>query len=269
MHAALYGTLSPEQQARLAEFDAACSVDIHCHCLPGLDDGPADIEQAIALCRALVKDGITTVISTPHQLGRYDRTNNRHAVADAVNELSEQLEQSQIPLKIYPGGDVRVDERLPQLLDAGEIGTAADAGRHLLLELPHELFIDPLPMIDVLRERGLQAIMTHPERHRYLSASGNWTVEWLEHGAVIQITAGSLIGEFGPRAYAQAWQLVRAGFVSIIASDAHDALHRPPRMTEATEVLIHQVGKDTARCLTIENPLRVLNGEIIPPPSIL
>ena len=154
MSTAPIGKWSRDQQKRLDEFATTRSVDIHCHCLPGLDDGPETLDDALAVCRALVRDGITTVIATPHQLGRYDRLNSSQQVRRVVTELAAQLVDQEIPLEIYPGGDVRVDERLARLLDEGEIGTAADAGRHLMLELPHELYVDPLPMIDILLERG-------------------------------------------------------------------------------------------------------------------
>ena len=257
---------SPEQQRRLDEYGAPRSVDIHCHCLPGLDDGPRSLNEAVALCESLVVDGITTVIATPHQLGRYDRLNSAEEIYEAVTQLSAELDERRIPLEIVPGGDVRVDERLPKLLDAGEVGTAADAGCHLLLELPHELYVDPLAIIDMLRERGLQAIMTHPERHHYLSVRDSWASEWIAHGAVVQVTAGSLLGEFGDRAYQNAWYLVKNGLVSLVATDAHDTIRRPPRMSEAIKLLTARVGIHVATALTIGNPLRVLSGEVIAPP---
>ena len=264
---AVNGQWSPEQQRRLAEFDSPRCVDIHCHCLPGLDDGPASMEDAVALCRALVKDGITSVVATPHQLGRYDRLNSSAEVRATIDELVEQLELLAVPLEVFPGGDVRLDERLPRLLESGEIGTVADAGRHLLLELPHELFLNPVSTIELLRERGLQAIMTHPERHPYLSIGGPWAREWIGHGAVLQVTAGSLLGEFGKRAYESGWQLVMAGMASVVATDAHDVLKRPPRLGEAIKLLTMRAGASTARRLAMENPLLVLNGKEIPPPS--
>lgn len=259
---------SPEQQQRLDAYDLPRSVDIHCHCLPGLDDGPASMEEAITLCQALVKDGITSVIATPHQLGRYDRINSSAEIRLAVEELTEQLDALQIPLEVFPGGDVRLDERLPRLLEAGEVGTVADAGRHLLLELPHELFLNPLGTIELLRSRGIQTIMTHPERHKYLPTSGAWANDWIRCGAVLQVTAGSLLGEFGNRAYESAWQLVLSGRVSLVATDAHDPLRRPPRMTEVIRLLTQRVGPAVARAVTMDNPLLVLNGEEIPPPII-
>lgn len=265
MSTAPIGKWSGDQQKRLDHFAAPRSCDVHCHCLHGLDDGPATLADSISLCEALVADGITTVVATPHQLGRYDKLNSAQLVRRAVSELAAELLDRDIPLEIYPGGDVRVDERLPRLLDTGDVGTTADAGRHLLLELPHELYVDPLPTIDVLRERGLQPVLTHPERHAYLNGSIDLPRAWVAHGAVLQVTAGSLTGDFGRRALDHAWKLVHAGLIGLVATDAHDAQRRPPRMSAAIAALTQNVGPDAARRLAIDNPLRVIEGQTIEP----
>jgi protein-tyrosine phosphatase len=252
-----------DQQQRLDDFGTSRCVDIHCHCLHGFDDGPATLEDAVALCEALALDGITTVIATPHQLGRYDKLNSAPRVRRAVSELAAELVDREIPLEVYPGGDVRMDERLPRLLDTGDIGTAADAGQHLLLELPHELFVDPLPMIDLLQLRGLQPVLTHPERHHYLNGSIDVPRQWVTQGAVLQVTAGSLIGDFGPRALDHAWKLVLSGLVGLVASDAHNAQRRPPRMSAALHALQQKIGHAGARRLVIDNPLNVIEGQPI------
>jgi len=252
---------SPAQLQRLEKFSVDRCADIHCHCLPGLDDGPTDMTQAVSLCKALAEDGITTVVATPHQLGRYDRLNSANVVKETIGELKAVLAAAKVPLEILPGGDVRIDERLPKLLDAGEIGSLAGAGRHLLLELPHELLVDPVPTIAMLRERGLQTIMTHPERHRYLAGGERLLRSWVDEGAVIQLTAGSLLGDFGQRAYDQSWQIVQSGLASLIATDAHDEWNRPPRMSEALAALTRKVGAEVVHGLCIDNPLHVLRGE--------
>jgi protein-tyrosine phosphatase len=252
-----------EQQRRLDEFHTSRCVDIHCHCLPGLDDGPATMEEALALCEALVRDGVTAVVATPHQLGRYDRLNSANVVRERVAALNAELASQQIPLDVLAGGDVRIDERLPRLLETDEILTIADAGYHLLLELPHELFVDPLPTIDDLRERGVQSILTHPERHPYLYGTIDWAADWIKHGAVLQITAGSLLGDFGSHAFEQAWQLVERGLVSLVASDAHDTVRRPPQLSAALTSLTERLGVDAARALVIDNPQQVLDGRPI------
>ena len=251
---------SPAQRARLDEWNIERSVDVHCHCLPGLDDGPATLEDSLSLCQALVDDGVTTVIASPHQLGRYDGVNTAAVIREALAELQAALEEQVIPLELAAGADVRIDERLSRLVEAGEVLAAGPASRHLLLELPHGLFVDPLGAIATLAERGIQTIMTHPERHRYLAGSTQRLAHWIDAGAALQITAGSLLGDFGPTAEQEGWRMLRAGMVSLIATDAHG---RPPLMTEALEVVSAQLGREFAAAVCLENPLRVYRGERI------
>ena len=104
--------LSVAQRKRLDRFRATQCVDIHSHCLPGLDDGPATVTQAMALCRALVDDGITAVVATPHQLGRYDGRNAPRDVRQATMALNELLRKDGVPLTVLAGADVRADERI-------------------------------------------------------------------------------------------------------------------------------------------------------------
>ena len=134
--------LTRAQRARLERFGAAACVDIHCHCLPALDDGPKDADKAIALCRALADDGTTVAVATPHQLGRYEGKNQADEIRTAVSDLNALIADASIPLTVVPGGDVRVDERLAALIAADRVLTLADGGRYILLELPHEVFVD-------------------------------------------------------------------------------------------------------------------------------
>jgi len=254
-------TWSPPQQLRLDQWGVERSVDVHCHCLPGVDDGPATPAESLRLCTTLVADGVTTVFATPHQLGGYDRVNTAAAVRTAVAELNASLADAAVPLEVLPGGDVRVDERLGRLLEQDEVLTCGDLGKHLLLELPHEVFVDPLPAIKALAARGVQVIMTHPERHRYLVGAVDRIASWVDAGAVLQVTAGSIVGEFGSTARQECWRLIDAGLVSLVASDAHGAFRRPPRLTAALDELARHVSPAAAHALCLANPLRVLHGE--------
>lgn len=254
---------SPQQQDRLEGGGVARSVDVHCHLLAGLDDGPDTLEESIALCGALVADGITSVVASPHQLERYNRENTLAVIEAKIAELVSELQKLAIPLEIVPGADVRIDERLAKLLDVGEISTIANLGRQLLLELPHEFIVNPLSTIAMLGKRGIQTIMTHPERHRYLRGSVSGPRSWVQAGAVVQVTAGSLLGEFGNSANEHAWRLVEAGVAGLVASDAHGAQQRPPRMGEALALVSRVMGEEVARRICLENPWRVLKGEVI------
>ena len=251
-------TLTSPQRLRLEWFGAAESVDMHCHCLPGVDDGPATLPEALALCKALVADGITTAVATPHQLGRYDLRNGGPDVRNAVARLQEELSRAGIPLTVVAGADVRVDERLPQLLESGHVLTLGDAGRFVLLELPHETYIEPLPLIRLLAARGIRGIVSHPERHDHVARRPQLVQPWLKEGALLQVTSGSLIGDFGMTAERCAWDLMRSAAVALVASDAHGAVRRPPRMTAAIDLVGRRMGKAFASRVCVENPARVL-----------
>lgn len=236
-------------------------VDIHCHCLPGLDDGPATMAEALALCRALVWDGVDTVIATPHQLGRYDGQNEASEVRQAVSGLNAALAAEGLPLSVLPGADVRLDERIPALLGADRVLTLADGGSHLLVELPHEAFIDLRPLVVSLGSRGVKVVVSHPERHSVLMSSLAAVVPWLEAGALLQVTAASLLGGFGPAAGRAAWHWLRTHPAMIVATDAHDTLGRGPRMSEAFDLVAGRMGHAFARRVCVENPLCVLQGQ--------
>jgi len=251
--------LTNAQRRRLERFGAAEAVDIHCHCLPGLDDGPATAEEAVALCRALAEDGFTTVVATPHQLGRYDRRNGGPVVRAAVEALNATLVAENVPLKVVPGADVRLDERIIPLLAAGEV-LAVGGGSHILLELPHETYIEPLGMILLLAGRGLRAVVTHPERHDAVRRRPELVLPWLAAGALLQLTAGSLLGAFGRGAEDAAWRWLAAGSATVVATDSHDTERRPPCMTKAIAEVERRLGADVAKAVCVDNPLRVLRG---------
>jgi protein-tyrosine phosphatase len=257
--------MTDAQRRRLERFGAAACVDIHCHCLPGLDDGPPTPADALDLCRALVADGITAVVATPHQLGRYDRRNAGPVVRQAVEALRAALAAEAVPLAVHAGADVRVDERLVPMLAAGEVLTLA-GGPYLLLELPHETYIEPAPLIRLLTQRGVRTIITHPERHDAVRRNPQLAGPWIAAGAMLQLTAGSLVGSFGPRAEEAAWKWLAAGNVSFVATDAHDVKRRPPCMTEAIAAIEKRLGLEVARLVCVNNPAAVLQPAAAAPP---
>lgn len=238
----------------------AAFTDVHCHCLPGLDDGPGSVIDGLALCRALAADGIERVVATPHQLGRFEGRYDADAIRGAVAELNCFLEEAETPLTVLPGADVRLDEQIPRLLQSGDILTVGDGGTYLLLELPHEVFIDPESLLAELASVGVTAIITHPERHAYLARHPQHVRRWVEYGTCLQITAGSFGGGFGPESQEAAWTFVQAPMPVLVATDAHDTNDRAPRMSEAHGLLAQQYGYFAADILCVTNPRRAVEG---------
>jgi len=239
--------------------------DIHCHCLPAFDDGPTTLNQSISLCETLIADGIGTVVATPHFLGAYDGNANAATVREAVNCLNQILWEDGMGLTVLAGAEVRVDERICQLLEDDIIPTIGDGGQYILLELPHEVFIDIDLLLTELSSGGITALIGHPERNVPLMQQSNMLFKWVENGALLQITAASLIGDYGPEAKRSAWYLVANNLVSVVATDAHNAHHACPRMSAAFTLVAKQFGEELARLLCIENPSRIVAGLDIKP----
>lgn len=239
--------------------------DIHCHCLPGLDDGPPTMTEAVSLCRALVADGVGTVVAAPHMLGRFDGMFNAEDVRAAVVSLNRRLEDEKIALTVLPGGEIRLDERICSLLDDGSILTLAGS-RYLLLELLDNVIVDISFLITELKKKQISCIVAHPERD---SLSTSMAKKWVSLGASLQVTASSLLGKgfLGPEVQEPAWQLVEAGLVSVIATDAHDAGHRGPMMKATYDSISVRLGAAIADLLLIENPARLIKGATIIEPK--
>lgn len=238
---------------------ATSFTDIHCHVVPGIDDGARDLEEALAMAAAASRDGARKVIATPHQLG-----GNAHvtaaAIRDAVESLNEVIAEAGISLEVLPGADVRIEPELPALLRRGEVLTLADRGKHVLLELPHEVYFPLDALLAALSKQGLIGILSHPERNRGMQARPETVAEVVRAGGLIQITAGSLTGGFGGTAKKMAEWCVRKRLVHFVASDAHDTSRRPFGLSAAREVVATLADAAMADRVVCENPARVAEG---------
>src|SRR5688572_17631026 len=241
-------------------------VDIHCHCLPGLDDGPRTIHESVALCRALVADGLTDAIATPHMLGRFDGVNGGPHVRAITRQLQAALNAQRVPLRVHPGGEVRVDERIPKLLRDDVILALADAGKYLLIELSTSSYIEPEGLLKHLTGAlpGVRIILAQAERYGPLQRDPAAAERWLVGGAMLQVNADGLLGIVGPAAVEAAFDWIARGWVSFVATDAHGARSRRPRMTEAMKLIAERFGNDVATRICVEQPSRVLNSALSP-----
>ena len=258
--AAGYAHIPMENRRPVPPAGPATFADIHCHCLAGLDDGPTSLAESLELCRALLADGVHTVIATPHQLGRYDLTNPAPRVREAVEELREALADADLPLVVLPGADVRIDERIVRLIQSDQVLTLADRGADLLLELPHDGFLDPMRLIHMLSDMQVRVIVSHPERNRHLAERPHLVQPWLAEGAALQVTAASLLGDFGARAESAAWFWMSRGEVALVAGDSHDLRKRPPSMRRAFRRITTRLGLNIAQRVCVDNPRRIIEG---------
>lgn len=234
-------------------------IDTHFHALPGVDDGPADMDEAVAMCRLAAAEGTTTIIATPHQ--RHERCPNRDgaALVALCTELQRQVGERP---RIVPGAEIRVDDTLLAELDAYPAGglLSLAGSRYLLLEFPFVGGVEPRPLVHELVVAGWQPILAHAERISRWIEQPEELADLVRLGAWVQITAGSVLGRFGRRVRGCAAWLLDRDLVHLAASDAHDTGGRPPELGLGHAALSRGWGTALADRLTITNPTEILAG---------
>ncbi len=233
-------------------------IDLHCHILPGIDDGAKDMATSLAMARMAVADGIHTMACTPHIYpGMY--MNDATGIALARSRLQAELDAHGIALKLVVGADVHLVPGLLDGLRAGLIPTL-HGSRYLLLEPSHTT---PTPgfedQVFNLVAAGFTPVITHPERLTWVEHHYPVFVRLIQQGALMQITADALTGVFGPRAKYWADRFVVDGNAHILATDAHSTGRRSPRLTPALEVVRRLVGAHEAHQLVVNRPQAILD----------
>jgi protein-tyrosine phosphatase len=235
-------------------------VDIHCHILPGLDDGAKSIEESIQMAETAIQDGISHVVATPHANADfqfdYDRVRQRQG------ELQERVGDR---LKIGIGCDFHLSvENLQSIRDSPR-RYSINRGPYLLVEFAD--FAIP-PMADDallgLQRLGLLPIITHPERNPLIRSQPHRLWRWLKQGCYVQVTAQSLLGRWGESIRRQAEQWLDQQIVHFMASDAHSASLRPLRLKPAYAMVAERWGQARARALFQDNPLAAFEGQELP-----
>lgn len=238
-------------------------VDIHCHMIPGIDDGAESLEVSLQMARMAVNDGIGTVICTPHQLGNF-KHNSGEQIRQATQAFQLALQQARIPLRVLPGGDVRIEEAMLDGLHAGTVMSLADHRKHVLLELPHELYFPLNPILQKLQSAAMVGILSHPERNRGILRQPELLPKLVDLGCLMQITAGSLLGSMGPACQELARSMLIDGLVHFVASDAHGIKSRRPLLNRAFDEVARLTDEATAQDLFVRYPACVALGKGVP-----
>ncbi len=231
-------------------------IDIHCHILPGMDDGPSTLEESLKMLEMAKTDGISSIFATPHILdGLYPR--KAAEIISSVERLRKHLPPG---MELLYGADVRVIPDLIKRLEAGDIPTLSGSG-YMLVEL-HEYSVPPHldSLIFELRHKGITPIITHPERHLRLMHDLDAVSALRERGAMCQITAMSVTGGFGREAEDASFAMIEKGLADIVASDAHNADRRPPILSRAYKEVKEHFGGRTAETLFFENPGKIVEN---------
>jgi protein-tyrosine phosphatase len=230
-------------------------IDLHSHILPDLDHGARDWDETLRMCRIAVDDGIGTMAATPHVSEVFPNT--AESILAACDELRRRLAEAAIDLEIVAGGDYHVSPELgPE-----SVLTFNGNGRYFLLEFPYQVMPPNSDIfVEGLAKKGLIPIVTHPERIFTLHGSEERLAPLIGRGALVQVTAGSLTGDFGPACLRSAARMLKKGWVHIIATDAHWVDERPPLLSAGRTAAARIVGQDAARRLVEDNPRAITEG---------
>lgn len=234
-------------------------IDLHCHLLPGIDDGAANLAASLDLARASVASGITHAVCTPHI--HYGYFNNDIDIIRSTHDIFvSALERENIPLKTHFAAEIRITPNIAKLHANSAIPYlgSLDGMPVLLLELPHS-HIPPgtEQLLHWLSSNGIKPMIAHPERNRDILSNFN-KATWLKgKGVMFQITAGAITGTFGTRVQQCALKMLDKGLADIVATDAHNIHKRPPEMQAAFELIEKHFDEDLANNLCLYNPWRM------------
>ncbi|WP_062351699.1 tyrosine-protein phosphatase [Bacillus kwashiorkori] len=236
-------------------------IDIHCHILPGIDDGAQSEADSIALAKEAVKQGIKKIVASPHhRTSKYD--NPKHEIKDLVTSVNGIFQREGIPLEVLLGQEVRVFGELISEFTDDYIATINEKN-YLLVEFPsnhvpsysERLFYD-------LQMHGITPVIVHPERNSQIIEQPDKLYQLIEKGAISQVTAASVAGAFGKKIQKFSLQLIEANLCHIVASDAHNVTNRSFKMDEAFEKIEKEFSIDHSYMYR-ENAELIVAGKMI------
>ncbi|MGX7030438.1 tyrosine-protein phosphatase [Vagococcus zengguangii] len=240
-------------------------IDLHCHILPGLDDGAQNMEDSLAMARKAVASGITHILCTPHRNGKYQ--NSKADIIEAVINLQSVLDEEHIPLTLFEGQEVRISGDLMQEYEAGLLLGTDVSDRYMLIEFPTQdvpLYSERL-FFEMLT-KGITPVIVHPERNSVFIEEPNKLIPFIEMGVLTQMTAPSYVGVFGKKIQKVSEQMLTHNLIHMMASDAHNLKTRDFYLEEAFTKLRKEYGK--AKAYEFEQVAKALiNGDDVQIPA--
>lgn len=234
-------------------------VDLHCHILPGLDDGSPDLETSLEMAQVAVGDGIDTIVATPHVASGSPLSPAQ--IRTATQAMNVVLREHDIHLVVLPGAEVEAQTRLPELVRGGQVVTLGDKGRHLLIEIPLVGIPQLLEqMCFELQLVGITPVLAHPERTELGSRKREILETLVQRGCILQANVDSVLGHNGRRIRRLTLDLLRSGLVQVLSSDAHDPHYRPPELSGARKELARSLKNIDFDMLVEELPRSIIEG---------
>ena len=239
-------------------------IDLHCHILPGIDDGPKTLKESLEMARIFEQAGYSHVVATPHAVPGTTWMPKPGEIRDLLAELKHAIAKEGIKLKVLPGMEVALDPQISALIANSRVQTLAGTS-YVLIEPPFQRL--PLgwehAIFDVL-SKGFSVLLAHPERCTQLSAKPQLCDELIESGVYFQVNWDSFLGHHGRTTQKMAIYLAAKGFIHCLATDSHDSKSRNAMQVQrAAETIEELMGPRNLQLISRENPIRVLRNEAL------
>jgi len=238
-------------------------IDIHCHLLPEIDDGPRSMGEALKLALLASQNGITHSVVTPHiHPGRYD--NYFELIFSRYEDFKDALECHNIELELGMAAEVRISSEIIEMIDKDEIPFLGEyEGRKvMLLEFPHNMIpASSAKLVRAFINRGILPMIAHPERNKDVMSNLRKLNPFVDLGCLFQVTASSVSGYFGDKAKKRADQILKNNWCTVLASDAHNATHRPPDLNAGFQAATKVIGESRAWDLVHTTPFSIVESQ--------
>ncbi|WP_432662610.1 CpsB/CapC family capsule biosynthesis tyrosine phosphatase [Wukongibacter baidiensis] len=237
-------------------------IDIHCHILPFMDDGPRSVNEALEMAKVAYEDGIRKIVATPHYIEN-GMVTSRDKVMKSIQEFNYILQENSVDIEILPGHEVYFTWKIPLYVKKEEVCTLNNT-QYFLMEFP----LSNMPkqaneIIFRLKLMGKTPILAHPERYKEVQENPNILIEYINMGVLCQVTSGSITGRFGKKAMETVRTLIKNNMAHFVASDGHSSRVRAPRLKSTYRKSIEVFGEEKAEKLFKINPQKVIKGEEI------
>lgn len=241
-------------------------LDLHCHILPGVDDGALTLDDSLAMAEKAISQGITHLMCTPHHNnGKYSNPANQ--VIEQVARLQQELDQRNLNLTLLEGQEVRITGTLLEDIAKGDILFTDLDDTYILLEFPTgEVPAYTEQLFFQLLSQGHTPVIVHPERNAVFRKDPNELIPFLEMGVLTQLTAPSIVGVFGKEIQKTAKQMLKNNMLYMVASDAHNLRQRGFYLKEACEIIRKEYGQSKVDEM-MQMAKDLVNGDAVKKPQ--
>lgn len=238
-------------------------VDLHCHILPGIDDGSPDLETSLEMAQISAESGVTDILCTPHCIPKHAENYKGDTLTEHFHKFKQAVEDENIPVRLHLGTEVYGCEYTPRDLENNRL-TTINNGRYMLIEFNFvEEEENVMEILSYVEQSGIIPVIAHPERYKFVAENPSLIYKWLEKGYPLQCNKDSILGRLGRVAFMISNDMLHDRLICAIASDAHGTDMRNPYLKNVYNKIADEIDIDYADLLFYENPRRIIDNKRI------